>query len=176
VISECRHHLQSNDVPGELSAGFVRWRKHCQVSAIVCELMRGDLAIADGGQFVTQQLNRRTMLRCRTLEVDNTDPRALLQGGRKIVEEGVGLAYLVIHVHEDGGIQRGRGQAGVVRFAQRESDVCQSEQFRSLSEFDKVIPRDVLGDDGAGGAEEARETDRVVATACTDVADRHAWL
>jgi hypothetical protein len=123
--------------------------------------MRGDLAIADGGQFATQELNWRAMLRRRTIEVDNADPRPSLQGGRKIVEEGIGLAYLVIHVHEDGGIQRGRGQAGVVRFAQREFDVCQLEQFRSPGELDKVIPRDVLGDDGAGGADEAREADRV---------------
>ncbi len=110
----------------------------------------------------------------RALEVDNSDPRPSLQGGRKIVEEGIGLAYLVIHVHEDGGIQRGRGQVGVVRFAQREFDVCQLEQFRSPGELDKVIPRDVLGYDGAGGADEAQEADRVLATACTDVADCHA--
>ena len=68
--------------------------------------MRGDLAIADGGQFATQELNWRAMLQRRALEVDNSDPRILLQGGREIVEEGIGLGYLVIHVHEDGGIQR----------------------------------------------------------------------
>ena len=50
------------------------------------------------------------------------------------------------------------------------------KQFRSPGELDEVIPRDVLGDDGAGGADERRETNRVVATAGTDVADRHAWL
>ena len=67
------------------------------------------------------------MLRRRTLEVDNSDPRARLQGGREIVEEGIGLGYLVIHVHEDGGIQRRSGQARVVWFAQREYDVCQPQ-------------------------------------------------
>jgi hypothetical protein len=116
------------------------------------------------------------VLRRRTLEVDNSDSRAPLQGGREIVEEGIGLGYLVVHVHEDGGIQRRSGQARVVWFAQRQCDVCQPQAFRSPGEFDEVIPRDVLGDDGAGGADEARETDRVVATACTDIANRHAWL
>ena len=67
------------------------------------------------------------MLRRRTLEIDNSDPRARLHCGRKIVEERIGLGYLVIHVHEDGGIQRGSGQARVVRFAQREFDVCQPQ-------------------------------------------------
>ena len=63
-----------------------------------------------------------------------------------------------------------------MRFAQRECDVGQLQSFRSLGELDEVIPRDVLGDDGAGGADERRETDRVVATAGANVADRHAWL
>jgi hypothetical protein len=132
--------------------------------------------VANGGQFATQELNWRAMLRRRPLKVDNSDPRALLQRGRKIVEKRIGLGYLVVHVHEDGGIQRGRGQARVVWFAQRELDVCQPQAFRSPCEFNEITPRDVLGDDRAGGADERRETNRVVATARTDVADRHAWL
>ena len=79
-----------NDFSRRFPFRFRRRRNHRQISAIACELMRGDLAIADGGQFATQELNRRTMLRRRTLEVDNADPRASLQGGRKIVEEGIG--------------------------------------------------------------------------------------
>jgi hypothetical protein len=63
-----------------------------------------------------------------------------------------------------------------VRFAQREHDVCQLQAFRSPGELDEVIPRDVLGDDGARGAEETRETNCVVATAGTNVTDRHARL
>jgi len=51
------------------------------------------------------------MLRRRKLKVDNSDPGTPLQGGREIVEEGIGLGYLVIHVHKDCGIQRGSGQA-----------------------------------------------------------------
>ncbi len=105
------------------------------------------------------------MLRRWTLEVDNSDPRARLQGGREIVEEGIGLGYLVIHVHEDGGIQRGSGQPRVVWFAEGEHDVCQFQPFRPLAELDEVIPRDVLRDNGAGGADKAREPDGVVATA-----------
>jgi hypothetical protein len=65
---------------------------------------------------------------------------------------------------------------GDFRLAQRENDVCQLEAFRSPGELDEVISRDVLGDDGARGADQVRETDRVVDTARTNVADRHAWL
>lgn len=114
------------------------------------------------------------MLRRRKLEIDNSDPRTLLQGGRKIVEERIGQGYLVIHMHEDRGIQRGWGQARVVWFAECELHVRQLQKFCSPCEFDEVIPRDVLGNDRAGGADEAREPDRVVATACSNVADCHA--
>src|SRR5258706_11002715 len=116
------------------------------------------------------------MLRRWTLEVYNADPRPRLKGGREIVEEGIGLGYLVIHVHEDGGIQRGSGQPRVVWLAEGEHNVCQLQPFRPLGELDEGIPRDVLGDNGAGGADEAREPDGVVATAGTNAADRHAPL
>jgi hypothetical protein len=116
------------------------------------------------------------MFRRRKLKVDNSDSRTSLQGWREIVEEGIGLGYFVIHVHKDCGIQRGSGQARVVWFAEREFDVRQLQEFCSPGELDEVIPRDVLGNDRAGGPDEVREPDRVVATACTNVADRHAWL
>jgi hypothetical protein len=116
------------------------------------------------------------MLRRWKLKVDNSDPSTSLQGGCEIVEEGVGLGYLVIHVYKDCGIQRGSGQARVVWFAEREFDVRQLQKFRSPGELDEVIPPDVLGNDRAGGPDEVREPDRVVAAACTNVADRHARL
>src|SRR5450631_1405777 len=71
----------SNDIPGRFSTHFLRWREHCQVSAIPCELICGDRTIADGGQFATQELNWCAMFRRRKLKVDNSDPRTPLQGG-----------------------------------------------------------------------------------------------
>lgn len=116
------------------------------------------------------------MLRRRKLKIDNSDPRTLLQGGREIVEEGIGLGYLVIHMHKDCSIERGSGQTRVVRFAERELNVRQLQKDCSPGEFDEVIPRDVLGNDRAGGSNEAREPDRVVAAACSNVADCHTWF
>src|SRR6478609_8303849 len=116
------------------------------------------------------------MFRRRKLKVDNSDPRTPLQGGREIVEEGIGLGYLVIHVHKDCGIQRGSGQARVMWFAEPEFDVRQLQEFCSPGELDEVIPRDVLGNDRAGGADEVREPDRVVAAACSNVAHCHTWF
>ena len=108
-----------NDIPGRLSIFLIRRGEDSEVSAIACELICGDLAITDGARFATQLLNWRAMFGGRTLKVDNSDPRARFQGRREIIEKGIGLGDLVIHVHEDSGIQRGGGQAWVVRFAQR---------------------------------------------------------
>lgn len=164
----------SNDVAGRFSTRDLRRREYCEVPSVPFELICGDLAIADGGQFAAQELNWRAMLRRRKLKVDNSDPCTLLQGGREIVEEGIGLGYLVIHVHEDCGIQRGSGQTRVVWFAERELHVRQLQEFCSPGEFYEVIPRDVLCNDRAGGCDEVRESNRVVATARTNVADCHA--
>ena len=94
------------------------------------------------------------MLRRRSFQVDNADPRARLERGCKVVNEGIGLGDLVIHVHQDRGIERRSGQAGVVWFAEREDDILQSQPLGSLCELDEIVPRDVLRDDGAGGTDE----------------------
>lgn len=70
------------------------------------------------------------------------------KGGLEIIEEGIRLGYLVIHVPEEGRVQEGSGQAGVVWFAPCEYDVCQPHSF----------------------------VRRVVAAACPDIADSHAWF
>src|SRR6516225_5285513 len=113
------------------------------------------------------------MLRCRTLQVDNADPRGRLQRGREIVEEGIGLGDLVIHVHEHRRIQRRRRKARIVWFAEREYQVCQLQKVAAFGKLDEVVPSDVLGDNRAGAADQTREADSVVATARTNVADRH---
>jgi hypothetical protein len=74
----------SNDIPGRFSTRLLRWRERGEVFAIACELIRGDLAIANGGQFATQELNWRAILRRRALEVDNCDPRAPFKAGARL--------------------------------------------------------------------------------------------
>ena len=46
------------------------------------------------------------MLGGRPEGVDNADTRARLEGGDEIVEQGVGLCDLVIHVHQDRNVER----------------------------------------------------------------------
>ena len=73
-----------NDIPGRSSTGFLRWREHRQVSAIARQLICSYFPISNGGQLATQELDWRAMLQCRTFDVDNSDPRTLLQA---IVDE-----------------------------------------------------------------------------------------
>src|SRR5215470_9514927 len=40
-----------DDIPGRFSTRYLRRREHREVSAVPCELICSDRAIADGGQF-----------------------------------------------------------------------------------------------------------------------------
>jgi carboxypeptidase Taq len=65
------------------------------------EPIDADLAIPYGCKLTTQQTWRGTMLGRWPEGVDNADPRTRLECGHEIVEQGVGLCDLVIHVHQD---------------------------------------------------------------------------
>src|SRR5262245_4567988 len=138
--------------------------------------MRGDLSIPDGGELAAQELDRRAMLLDRTLDVDDPDPCARFQCRREIVEEGIWLGDLVIHVHEDDGIQRGGRQARTLRSPQRNTKVVKFSWRYPLANLTKLTRRTTSCDDGAGGADQRREADGVIAASGADVANGHASL
>ena len=76
----------------------------------------GDAAIADRGELAGEQRRRRAMLIGRPVDVDHDDLAARDQSRADIPQEGIGLGDLVIHVHEDGCVERSGGQARIVRF------------------------------------------------------------
>ena len=114
------------------------------------------------------------MLRCRPVKINDTDSRARSQRRRKIVEEGIGLGHLVIHVHEDRGVKRRAGQSWIMRLTEGELNVRQLEALRPRRELDEVVLDDVLRDHLARGTEERRQPDSMIAAPGTEVADRHA--
>ena len=76
---------------GKDIAGFdPRSDDHYEVSAIACELIRGNLAAAKGGQFVRQQLDRRAVPWAGRSKSTISDPYARLQKGHEMIEEGMG--------------------------------------------------------------------------------------
>ena len=67
------------------------------------------------------------MLRGRPEGVNNADARARLKRGDEIVEQGVRLCDLVIHVHQDRDVERICRQARIVRLTSADCDVLQSK-------------------------------------------------
>ena len=65
------------------------------------EAIEADLAIPYGCKLTAQEAWRRTMLGGPPEGVNNTDARARLECGDEIVEQGVRLCDLVIHVGHD---------------------------------------------------------------------------
>ena len=88
------------------SARDGRWREDRKIGAAAHEAIEADLAIPYGCKLTAQETWWRTMLGGRPDGVNNTDARARLERGDKIVEQGVRLCDLVIHVHQDRNVER----------------------------------------------------------------------
>ena len=67
------------------------------------------------------------MLGGRPVGVDNADTRARLKRGNEIVEQAIGLGNFVIHVHQNCNIERIGWQPWIVRLAEADHNVLQSE-------------------------------------------------
>ena len=67
------------------------------------------------------------MLGGRPIGVDNADTRAKFKCGNEIVEQGVGLRDLVIHVHHDRNVERISWQPRIVWLTKADYNVLQSE-------------------------------------------------
>lgn len=121
--------------------------KDGQITAITAEHVDGRLPIPDGRELAAQQVERRAMLRCCLVQIDDPDARAGFQSRSEIIEKGVGLSDLVVHVHKDRRIERSRGQARIMGLAQGQPHVTQFETFDALAQLPKIVTSDVLGDD-----------------------------
>src|SRR5580704_6450968 len=86
--------LAGDNVFRPRAPGDGRRRKDREVGVAAGQPIEADLAIADGLKLAAQQIGRRTMLSRRREGVDNTDPRAGLERGDEIVEQGVRLRDL----------------------------------------------------------------------------------
>ena len=159
-----------------LSLMLGRWGKDGQITAITAEHVYGRLPITDGRELTAQQVKWRAMLRRRLVQIDDPNARAGFQSRCEVIEKGVGLGDLVVHVHKDRRIERSRGQARIVGLAQRQPHVTQIEIFDPLAQLPKIVTSDVLGDDPTVRAQQWRQSDCVIAIAGADVADGHAGL
>src|SRR5262249_57325981 len=84
-------------------------------------------------ELAAQQIWRGTVLGCRPEGVDNADAPFRLERGDEIVEQGVRLFDLVIHVHQNGNVYRISWQLGIVRLTRADHNVPQSEIAHPLA-------------------------------------------
>ena len=92
-----------------------RWGENREIGVAARELIEADLAIPDGCKLTAKETWRGTMLGRGTESVDNADAPARLEGRDEIVEQGVRLCDLVIHVHQDRNVERACWQLRIVR-------------------------------------------------------------
>src|SRR5271165_2962987 len=119
--------LARDDCFRSRAAGNRRRCKDREISVAAVESIKADLAISDGGELAAQEAWRGTMLGYGSHSVDNAHPRVRLERGNEIVEQGVRLRDLVIHVHQNRDVDGISRQSRVVRLAAADCNILQSE-------------------------------------------------
>ena len=104
-----------------------RRRKDREISIAARESIEADLAVSYRSKLTAEKFWRGTMLGRRPVGVDNADARARLKRGNKIVEQAVGLGDFMIHVHQNCNVERIGWQPWIVRLAEADYNVLQSE-------------------------------------------------
>src|SRR5215469_3122252 len=113
------------------------------------------------------------MLGRRRVGIDNAHSRARLKRGNEIVEQAIGLGDLVIHVHQDGNVERTSWQPRIVWLTKTDHHVLQSESAHSTAQALQIFRYDIFCDDAATGTDDRRQPYDVIAAACAYVSDSH---
>ena len=110
------------------------------------------------------------MLGGRPEGVNNTDARARLERGDEIVERGIGLCDLVIHVHQDRNVERINRQARIVCSPRPIVTFCNP---RSRTRLRSIRKYSGTSDNVAVGADDRGQPYDVITAARADVGDSH---
>src|SRR5215472_13499474 len=113
------------------------------------------------------------MLERRRVGIDNAHSRARLERGNEIVEQAIGLGDLVIHVHQDGNVERISWQPRIVWLTEADHHVLQSEVAYSTAQSPQIFRYDIFCDDAATGTDDRRQPYDVITAARTNVSDGH---
>ena len=113
------------------------------------------------------------MLGRRPVGVDNADTRARLKRGNEIVEQAVGLGDFVIHVHQNCDVERIGWQPRIVRLAEADHNVSQSEVAHPTAQPPQIFGYDIFCDDAAVGTDNRGQPYDVIAAACANIRDGH---
>ena len=121
------------------------------------ERIETDLAITNRTELAPQETRWGAVLGCRCEGVDNADARFRLERGDEIVEQGIRLLDLVIHVHENRNVDRISWQLRIMRLTKADHNVLQSKIAHPLAQALQKLGHDVFRDDAALGSNERRE-------------------
>src|SRR5262249_30087131 len=153
-----------------------RWRKDREISIAAGETIETDLAIPNGCEFAAQEIWRGTVLGGRRESVDNADARFRLERGDEIVEQGVRLLDLVIHVHQNRNVDRFRWQLRIVWLTKAGHNVVQPEIAHLLAQALQILGHDIFRDDLAVEANNWRQPYHVIAATRANIRDCHPGL
>ena len=126
-----------------------RWREDREISVAARESIEADLAVSYGCKLTAQKAWQGTMLGRRPVGVDNADTRARLKRGNEIVEQAVGLGDLVIHVYQNCNVERIGWQPWIVRLAEADYNVLQSEVAHPTAQAPQIFGYDIFCDDAS---------------------------
>jgi hypothetical protein len=86
----------------QLSGG----RKNCKIlTGPIIEAVETNLPVTGCRELAAQEIGRHPVPRNRSVEIDNTERCAGLEGRCQIVQECIGLGDLVIRMHDDRSIE-----------------------------------------------------------------------
>ena len=113
------------------------------------------------------------MLGGRPVGIDNADTRARLKCGNEIVEQAVGLGDFVIHVHQNCNVERIGWQPWIVRLAEADHNVLQSEVAHPTAQLPQIFGYDIYCYDAAVRTDDRGQPYDVIAAARANVRDCH---
>src|SRR5262249_30770658 len=137
------------------------------------EPIDADLAVSYSCELTAQKIRRGAMPGRRGVSVDNADTRVRLKRGNEIVEQAVGLGDFVIHVHQNCDVERIGWQPWIVRLAEADHNVSQSEVAHPTAQAPQILGYDIFSYDSAVGTHDRGQPYDVIAAACANIRDGH---
>ena len=113
------------------------------------------------------------MLRRRRIGIHNAHSRAVFKRRNEIIEQAIGLSDLVVHMHQDGSVERIGWQPRIVRLTKADHHVLQSESAHSTAQALQIFRYDIFCDDAAAGTDDRRPPYDVLAAARANVSHGH---
>jgi hypothetical protein len=150
-----------------------RRRKYREIGVAAPKPIEANLTVSYGGKLAAQKIGRGAMLGGRRVGIDNANTRARLKRGNEIIEQAVRLGDFVIHVHQNCNVERIGRQPWIVRLAEADHNVSQTEVAHPTAQAPQIFGYHILCHDAAVGTNDRGQPYDVIAAARANVRDGH---